>query len=84
MASAQPQLIDEVKALELECRKAELLLNLQRTRSAAAALELSTMETEDQVRRNKRSLSDHLEGERREAAPAQDTTHGLQGKGLRK
>ena len=61
VASAQPQLIDEVKALELECRKAELLLNLQRTRSAAAALELSTMETEDQVRRNKRSLSDDLE-----------------------
>lgn len=54
---------DEVRELELECRKAELTLNIQKVRAAALAVELTAMETEETIRRNKRRAHDDLEQE---------------------
>lgn len=47
--------------LELECKKAELALKLQRTQATSAALELATLETEEAVRRTKRLAQDDQE-----------------------
>jgi len=62
-ADSPHRLKDEVQELELECRKAELTLNLQNTRAAALAVELAAMETEETLRRNKRRAHDDLEQE---------------------
>ena len=56
-----PRLVNEVRQLELACKKAELELKLQTARASTAALALENLATEEALRCKKRQAHGNLE-----------------------